>query len=122
MDRIGLAIIISFVVTLVVWLVCDVMQIIVTPLSFLGMTHWIPEFYVIFFFGYDSAFKIKPKLIDTIAIGIFLYPLLYYIIMGSSIIEYMFGFGAGCLFSCIFLIGVWGREKNAGKEPRYSFL
>ena len=122
MDRIDLAIIVSFIITLVVWVVCDVMQIIVTPLSFLGMTHWIPEFYVVFFFGYDSALKIRPKLIDTIAIGIFLYPLLYYIIMGTTLATYIFGFAAGCLFSSVFLIGVWGREKKEGKEPRFSFL
>lgn len=114
MKKLDVVIFSLFVVTFVVWYVYDILQLFWTPLTQFGMTHWVPELVLIFLIGYDSCVKMSQSKIDIISIAVFLFPFLYYIMAGETMAEYVFGFGAGCVFSGVFLSGVWTRTRQKG--------
>ena len=107
------------------WFFCDMLKTVPIPfLTYFGMVHWIPEIILLFCVAYDLGDKLPKQTIHTITIAIFLLPLLYYTIVGQTFIYIIFGFGAGCLFSGLFLYG-YIRGHNAKKRvdtsdpPRY---
>ena len=101
MDRLDVVVVFLFIMVCVTWLFMDVLQVVKTPLSYFGITHWIPEAFLIYLIGYDiSDFpKIDKKEREIIIITIFLFPLVYYTIIGKTLIHCAFGFGTGSLFS-----------------------
>jgi F0F1-type ATP synthase assembly protein I len=107
MKKIKILIHTLIIITFFVWLFCDMLKIIKTPLSYYGMSHWIPELLFIFCVAYDMSDRLSKRSINTITIGIFLYPLLYYVLVGQTLVYLTFGFGAGALFSGVFLHGIY---------------
>jgi len=111
LNKLDIVIVIIFITTFVVWLLCDMLKIIWTPLNYFGMSHWIPEVLLIFFIGWDVSDWLKHWFVDLICILTFLYPIIHYG-MALKLAEFIFGFGAGCLFSGVFLLGIWfGKHK-----------
>ena len=100
------------------WLFCDMLMIIRIPfLTYFGITHWVPEIILLFCISYDLGNKLTKQAVHTITIAIFLLPLLYYGLVGQTFIYIIFGFGAGCFFSGIFLYGyVRGQRAKINRQ------
>jgi len=98
-----------FIVVFVVWFFVDILKLIWVPvLTYFGMTHWVPEVLLVFCIGADISTRLTPRRRDIITLITFLYPWLYYMIQsGFRVAETIFGFGAGCVFSGVFLAGIW---------------
>ena len=118
-EKLDLLILGVFIITIFVWFYFDMLQQVWTPLTDYGMNHWVSELLLIFLLAYDICDnpKITKGELDVIIIILFLYPFLYYIFTGGTIAEYVFGFGAGCIFSGIFLLGVWYGKKKLLSRP-----
>lgn len=116
-------IICTFITTALTWLFVDMLKLINIPfLTFYGITHWLPELLFVFLVGYSLVGnnKISPVELDIIIVVLFLYPLIYYGFTGHSIPEYIFGFGTACIFSGIFLLGVWYGKKTKPKNHIFT--
>ena len=93
----------SSVVMFIVLYVCDITKLIVTPLSSLGMTHWIPELFTIFLIGRYFIERMNKVLLPAFVGCVFLYPVLTYAFMN----QLSFGIGTSSIFVAVLLIGVW---------------
>ena len=89
-----------------------------TPLTPFGMSHWIPEVFLVLSIGYSVSgmHSITKTEAELIVIALFLYPLLYYALTEKTLFHTIFGFGAGCLFSGVFLVGIWMGRKRKKKQ------
>lgn len=108
MNRLTLAILGSVVAMLTVLLLLDLNQIFTTPLSPLGINHWIPELLTIFLIGRWLTRRINKTLLPVIAGCLFLYPILTYTLMN----QLTFGIGTSSVFVAVFLIGIWSDHRN----------
>ena len=103
MEKLNLAILASAVTMFMVLFICDIQQWIWTPLSPLGMNHWIPEALVVFLFGRYLTRRINKTLLPVIVGCVFLYPILTYTLMN----QLSFGLGTSCFFVAVLIMGVW---------------
>jgi len=108
MNRITYAILGSAVVMFAVLILLDLNRIFVTPLSPLGINHWIPELLTIFLIGRWLTSRINKTLLPVIAGCLFLYPILTYTLMN----QLTFGIGTSSVFVAIFLMGVWSANRK----------
>lgn len=100
-----------FIITFLTWLYCDILKTYLTPLTYFGMNHWIPECLLMFCIGWDTSDWLKHWFVDMIAILTFLLPVIHYG-LSFRFAESIFGIGAGCLFSGLFLLGIWFGKKK----------
>jgi len=106
MKKLKILIYILVTITFGTWFSCDILRIIQVPfLTYFGVTHWIPELLFMFCVAYDFGDKLTKQTMHTITIAVFLLPLLYYGLVGQTLIYIVFGFSTGCLFSGVFLYG-----------------
>jgi len=103
MKRLTLAILFSAVTMFMVLFICDIYQWIWTPLSPLGLNHWIPEALVVFLFGRYLTRRINKTLLPVIVGCVFLFPVLSYALVG----QLTFGLGTSCVFVAVLIMGVW---------------
>jgi len=103
MNRLTLAILASAVAMFTTLMIFDVYQLITTPLSPLGINHWIPEALVVFLFGRYLTRRINKTLLPVIVGCVFLFPVLSYALVG----QLTFGLGTSCVFVAVLIMGVW---------------
>jgi hypothetical protein len=103
MNRLTLAILASAVTMFAVLLLLDLYQIFVTPLSPLGINHWIPEAFALFFIGRYLTRRINKTFLPVIVGCVFLFPVLSYALVG----QLTFGLGTSCVFVAVLTMGVW---------------
>ena len=101
--KLTLAILASATAMFAVLLLLDLYQIFVTPLSPLGINHWIPEAFTLFFIGRYLTRRINKTLLPVIVGCVFLYPILTYALMN----QLSFGLGTSCVFVAVLIMGVW---------------
>ena len=115
MEKLNLAILGSAVTMFAVLFICDIYQWIWTPLSPLGMNHWIPEALAIFLVGRYLTRRINKALLPVIVVCVFLYPILTYTLMN----QLNFGLGTSCVFVAVLIMGVWtGSRKEEKRNGR----
>jgi hypothetical protein len=103
MKCLTLAILGSTITMFAVLLLLDLYQIFVTPLSPLGINHWIPEAFTLFFIGRYLTRRINKTLLPVIVGCVFLFPVLSYALVG----QLTFGLGTSCIFVAVLIMGVW---------------
>jgi len=103
MEKLNLAILASAATMFMVLFICDIHQWIWTPLSPLGMTHWIPEAFTLFLVGRYLTRRINKALLPVIVVCVFLFPVLSY----ALVEQLTFGLGTSCVFVAVLLMGVW---------------
>ena len=103
MNRLTLAILGSTVTMFMVLFIFDIQQWIRTPLSPLGINHWIPEAFALFFIGRYLTRRINKTLLPVIVGCVFLFPVLSYALVG----QLTFGLGTSCVFVAVLIMGVW---------------
>jgi len=103
MNRLTLAIIGSAITMFMVLLLLDLYQFFVTPVSPLGINHWIPEAFALFFIGRYLTRRINKTLLPVIVGCVFLFPVLSYALVG----QLTFGLGTSCVFVAVLIMGVW---------------
>lgn len=115
-NKISIVIILSTIATFVTLVFVDISHLVTTPLSPLGVNHWIPELITIFFIGYQLTRKINRVVVYAIVISVFLYPFLTYTLVYGTTGRSL-GLGTASLFAAVFLVGVWsGSKKETSKR------
>ena len=113
MNRLALAILGSAVAMFVTLMVCDIYQLITTPLTPYGVNHWILELLAIFLFG-KLLTRINKPLLPVIVGCVFLFPTLTYALMD----QLSFGIGTSSVFVAVLIVGVWSAKREKVKEVK----
>lgn len=107
MKCLTLAILASAGAMFAVLIVLDLNQIFTTPLSPLGINHWIPEALTLFLIGRWLT-RMNRTLLPVIVSCVFLYPILTYALMN----QLTFGIGTSSVFVAVLLMGIWSGTKQ----------
>lgn len=96
-----------------VFIIFDVQQLIITPLSQYGINHWLLEYPILICLGYIAITKCGKLLSIIIAGCILLYPALTYTL---SNVSFAFSGGVGTFFTSAFVVGMWIGSKKEVKS------